>query len=201
MTVDLGALGLEVRTHGRAALPLVANVVRELAEADVALLSIERGIKAPPLKSPKTVHHTLARLLAGGVKNADAAVIVGLSISRISILRADPMFQNLMAFYAENDKVAFADIEARRTGLSVDVLEELHRRLEADPEDFTKSELTDLFKAITPKAAAQTNVQVNVDLAERLQRGHERVRQFKEVEAQGYASPAVSSGPDEEPVL
>ena len=61
-----------VRTRGRAAVPVTASYVRDLGEADVALITSEKGSKAPSLKRLSDPHHALAPL-----SSLDAALPCG----------------------------------------------------------------------------------------------------------------------------
>lgn len=116
-------------------------VGRKLVAADMALLDSARGTTAPPLKALRESHHQLARLLAQGLKQVEVAAITGFSQSRISILKADPAFKELLAHYSAERDSAFADIHGQLAALSVDVLGELRDRLLDEPESFKNTEL------------------------------------------------------------
>lgn len=76
--------------------PAVAEV-RELTVQEVATL--EHG-KEPAVKQIRESHHRLAKLVAMGLRNAEiVAAGGGYSAIRISILRADPAFKELVAQY------------------------------------------------------------------------------------------------------
>lgn len=172
------------RTKGRATKPVTANVVRELDTADIALLSTEKGSKPPPLKRISERHHSLARCLAGGMSVGDAAITCGYDISRVSILQADPAFAELLAFYREDVNEKYFDMHGVLAGLSLDAAMELRERLESDMQAEEKSisvpqlmELTKLGADRTgfgPQTSA-TNINLNVDLAGRLEAARKRV--------------------------
>src|SRR5262245_47529587 len=89
---DAVDLGLNLHLGGRAAKPVFAQVTRPLREADLALLSSERGIQPVALKRITERHHALARCLATGMSATEASIVTGYSPSRISILKDDPAF-------------------------------------------------------------------------------------------------------------
>jgi hypothetical protein len=77
-------------------LPEISNI-RAIERADLAHLSAKR----PPnqLQSLTDNHHRIARALASGMSVTDAATTCGMSINRISVLRSDPAFADLIAHY------------------------------------------------------------------------------------------------------
>lgn len=172
------------RTTGRAALPLHAGQVRELDEGDLALLQQEKGSTAPPLKRLAERHHALARCLASGMEPGQAAVTCGYSASRVSILQADPAFQELLEFYREDVNKAYRDLHERLAGLSLDATDELSARLEeemqAEEKKFSVGQLLEIAKMGADRTGfgpqtSSTNVNINVDMAARLKAARERV--------------------------
>lgn len=168
-----------VRTSGRAAKAVEAEFVRELNEADLAMLSLPRNVTAPPIKKIKDSHHSLARCLAQGAKPAEASLMTGFSLSRISILQADPSFQELLAHYRAGHGQALADLQERMSTISFDAIEELRDRLHDDPGQIDVDQLIDLIKATADRtghgpSSKQTQVKINVDLASRLEAARRR---------------------------
>lgn len=191
-------LGLDtVRVIGRPRTKVTAVVIRELTPTDMALLALDRGVKAPALKSIRDSHHAIARCVAEGKNGVETQLITGYSASRISILKADPAFQQLVAFYAERvgeikDK-AFIDTQAKLAALGSDAIDELADRLNDSPEKIDTDELVDIVKLSADRTGhgpqtKSTNVNVNVDLAQRIAQGRERVAR-------------LSSRPPETPVV
>lgn len=76
--------------------PIIGEV-RELSRADLSHLTEKR----PPnsIQTLRDNHHRMARALAAGLTTADAAKACGVSISRITSLRSDPSFADLVAHY------------------------------------------------------------------------------------------------------
>lgn len=180
-------LGLDItpRTRGRAAKPVAAVKSRDLDLADLGLLGKERGTQAPALKRLQQRHHTLARLLASGSTHAEAGIIANYSQSRISILMSDPAFKELLTFYSENVDAAFIEMNERIADLSMDALEELRTRMEEDPESFSNSMLLEIMTKTADRSGngpqtQQTNLNVNINVADRLQAARERVAAYQQ---------------------
>lgn len=178
MDLDLDILP-PARTRGRAPAVIEAEVTRELSLADLALLSVEKGSTAPNIKSLRESHHALARSLASGVKPAEASIITGYSTSRISILQADPAFKELVQFYRENANLAYADLHERMGVLALDAAETLLERLNDDPDSMSSGFLLDLMKTLADRTGhgpqtKSTNVNVNINLASRLEAARRR---------------------------
>lgn len=169
--VGIVDLRVALQSRSNVAEPLTSAKVRDLTPADLAALQAPRGVTAPAVKRLRDSHHALARVLATGVDESEAALICGYSPSRVSILKADPTFAELIAHYRAIKSAEFADAGARMASLSVEVIEELRERLEDSPESFTNGTLDNLLKTLTdrtgfgPKA---TQVNINVGLADRL---------------------------------
>ncbi len=172
------------RIQGRASKPLSAVQVRPLDEGDIALLAEEKGSTAPALKRLSERHHALARCLASGMSEADAAITCGYVASRVSILKADPAFKELLAFYAQDVSAKYLDMHGVLAGLSLDAAMELRERLELDMEaeekKITVGQLMELVKVGADRTGfgpQSSQLNVNVDLAGRLQAARERVAQ------------------------
>jgi hypothetical protein len=186
MSLDLNLFGLgQPRTRGRSSRELHPTQGRELTSADLALLDTERGITAPALTRIRDSHHSLARCLATGMKPAEASIVTGYSGSRISILQADPAFRELVEFYRANTKMAFADVHDRMAALNLDALQELQRRVEEDGENMSAEFLLDLVKLLADRTGhgpqtKSTNVNVNVDIAARMEAGRRRAEEFRQ---------------------
>lgn len=203
MDIDLQSL----RLTGRAEVSLVATEGRELTESDIALLETERATKPQPIKAIRESHHLLARVLATGASATEAAITTGYTPSRISILQSDPTFQELVAFYRANDTVALVEFQALAGAIKLDALQILRERIDDDPDSFTPSMLLEVTKELADrtgdgKQTKQTNVNVNVDIAARLQRGRERVAAARMIDITPRSSEGLPGSPsgDGEPV-
>lgn len=173
------------RTRGRAAKPVEATVLRELDQADMSLLSTERGVKPSAIKRITDRHHNLARTLASGMGESEAAIFCGYTVSRVSILKSDPAFSELLEFYRADAARPYRDLHVRLSGLATDATHLLQERLEADMEleiDDRKvpvgqlMELTKMGADRTGFGPQTTAVNVNVDLAGRLEAARKRIK-------------------------
>lgn len=168
-----------IRTRGRAPKELQARVVRELTERDIAALQAEKGSKPPAVKRLRERHHNLARLIASGKTHSEAAVICGYDVSRVSILMADPTFKDLVTFYREDLNRTYAGLHEMLFGMSVDAAIIMRERMEENPDKLKNVEILDIMKMGADRTgygpAAKQEVNVNVNLADRLQEARKRI--------------------------
>lgn len=183
MEIDLDSF----RTRGRAARPIVAEVVRELNVNDIALLQEEKNTGGQALKRLSDRHHALARNLAEGMSPGDAAIVCGYVLSRVSILQTDPAFKELVEFYRRDIQAQYVGLHEQLSGLAKDAAAELADRLEETPEKISVGQLMELTKmgadrtGFGPQTSA-LNVNVNVDLASKLEAARKRVADRKLIE-------------------
>lgn len=168
------------RTRGRAPATVEQLSRRDLTQADLALLASGRGSVPVAISALRERHHHLARVLAQGMEVVDAAAVTGYSISRISILRHDPTFIELMAHYREVENSAFADFTERASQITMTAMDALLDKLEDDPNsipDTMKLEIAKFGADRTGHAPVQKNVNINanVDLGTRLSLARKRV--------------------------
>lgn len=71
--------------------------IRPMTEADIELL--RQPSKRPDIVRLRDAHHTIARLLASGLKTGEVARAVGYSETRIAVIRSAPAMQDLIARY------------------------------------------------------------------------------------------------------
>lgn len=184
--MDLSLELAPLRTRGRAPIEITIEETRPLRRDDLVLLQEEKGSKTTPLKRLSERHHSLAKAIASGMKPGEAGIVFGYSASRVSILQADPSFKELVKFYSEQKDAQYVEMHERLAGLSVDALEELRQRLEDDPEQFSNGLLLDLVTKLADRtghgpSSSSTQVNVNVNLAGRLQAARERVAKAREI--------------------
>jgi hypothetical protein len=188
-------LDLDIRTKGRATIPLTVRTVRPLCEADVAMLASETGTKTSAVKRLSDRHHALARAIASGMPPGEAAIMCGYALSRVSILQADPAFRELLAFYREEKDRAFRSVQDKLAGMASDVLDELQTRIEDEPEKLT---ITQMLQIVTMAAdrtgngpSSTQNVNVNEGLARRLEAARQRVEDRRAKIIEGAVGPAT----------
>lgn len=137
------------------------------------------GYEFTPLKAIRNTHHRAAQLLAMGMDETKVARLCNYSVTRISNLKADPAFEELLAYYAAGVEEEFADFVTVAANLSMDFLGRLQEMLDESPEKFTPTHLMEAVKLLadrTGHAPVQKthNVNVNVDLGTRLKAARER---------------------------
>ena len=108
---------------------------------DLPLLSQSLPSPKQTLSQIRHSHHQLARLVAAGRANSDAALLTGYSPTYISILKDDPSFGELVAHYSMQEELAHVDVLERMRLLGLSTLDELQNRLEEDPNGFSNREL------------------------------------------------------------
>lgn len=124
-----------------------AQLVRELILADMAELQQTPAMPTTTLKRLRDSHHRAALLLSQGLSNVDVARRTGYSPSRINTLQQDPAFQELLAYYRAQVQAHEISIVERLASLSEDTLQELHMRLDEEPESFSNKELLAIVTA------------------------------------------------------
>lgn len=179
-----------LRTTGRARKAITAEVIRPLDRTDLALCGTEKGSKASPLKRISERHHALARNLASGMPEGEAAIVCGYDLSRVSILKADPTFQELIVFYRKDVQNAYRGLHDRLFGLAMDAADELAARLEETPDTVSVGQLLEITKMGADRTgfgpqSQTTNVNVNVDLASRLEAARKRVAERRALTIDG----------------
>lgn len=168
------------RTRGRAAKPAVVSYVRELGESDIALLAGERGTAPRPIERIRDRHHALARVLAQGMTDTEASLVTGYDPSRISILKSDPGFRQLLADYHKIENAAAAAFEDRAAVLRNSAMNRLQDLVEDDEEPLGASTLLEIAKFGADRTGhapvqkvQQTNV--NIGLGARMQAARARL--------------------------
>ncbi len=156
--------------------------IRVLARADLSVLLEKR----PPthLKSLTDKHHRIARAVAAGLSNADVAAICGITANRVGILKVDPTFNELCAHYrglVTADYIHSTDsylevLLANKLKAEVMLGDKLDAAIDGDEVLPTRD-----LMAISRDAAdrtghgkVQTNMNVNVDFAAKLEAARRR---------------------------
>lgn len=168
-----------LRTTGRAAEPVQAELVRALTVLDLELLDDTKGVKPPPIKRLGERHHSLARCLAQGMKDWQAAHTCGYDISRVSILKGDPTFQELIAHYRAEVDALFVDSMELAANVTRQAAILTAERLEEQGDKISLKELRETFVAFGDRSgmgpSSKQEVNVNVNLADRLAEARKRV--------------------------
>ena len=138
---------------GRKAAALLVGHPRPLTAEDAAAAhSAPEGAlptsHAPVVKQLRSRHHTLAQMLAQGMSEQIAAITSGYSLSRISILKADPAFKELLQYYTTQNKLVAIEVAERMAQLTGEALEELQNRLDEESDSVTNKELMALSEML-----------------------------------------------------
>lgn len=168
-----------VRIKGRATKPVTVSRGEDLCRADLELLSASRGSRAPGIVKVRERHHALARCLASGMSEGEAAIATGYDRSRISILKSDPTFKELMSFYRAEVQERYFGLHERMAALGVDSVDELLDRLEAEPEKFSVKDLRELAAFAADRTGhgptAKQEVTHTVNFGARLEAARQRM--------------------------
>ena len=163
--------------------PTIESVL-ELSLDDLGLLPLtnSQGSGAAPVPTVKTLrdsHHAVARLLARGHKDIAVAHATGYTPARIGQLKADPTFQNLVEHYRSDERLARAELTDRLLEVNLDVLQEIQRRLDAEPETFVIRDLLETLRTTADRSGygpkSTTDINLNVGMADRLEQARQRV--------------------------
>lgn len=147
----------DARGGRKPSVPVEFEIVRGLEQGDLEPLlanaaSLTRETsKAPTVKELRSAHHRLAQLLATGMTGVEASLMTGYSQTRISILRADPAFGELLEHYRQVRELHFVDVLERMKQIGLNTLDEIQDRLEAAPEAFSARELMELTELMLVK--------------------------------------------------
>lgn len=174
----------EPKLGGQAVLEAVAGL-RQKPKQDPATSNGIRNGKLKSVESLKDSHHMLARLFAIGLTNGEVAERAGYSISRVSILRNDPLFNELVQGYIamvddqfiESVDEYFRLAEAAR----IKSMRMINDKLDTE-EDLSISELMKIHDSAAdrtgyPKRTVATNI--NIDFAARLDQAISRSNKAK----------------------
>lgn len=170
---------------GRQPAQITAEFVRDLTVADLHQPAV-RVQKPVPLAKIRDSHHALARCLAACGSEQEASLITGYSLARISILKADPQFADLLEFYRSEAGDVVASLRERMTMLGLDIIQELQGRFEENPDSFSIGQLRELLKDLADRtghapqksapAGGQVGVHVKIELSEAMARARARVQ-------------------------
>jgi hypothetical protein len=134
------------------------------------------------LKALRHTHHRLAQMLAGGMDETIAATLCNYTIARVGQLKANPAFQELLAYYKNTVDVAFMDFATASAELGKDFLMRLQEVLDESPEKFSPSQLLEAYRLIADRTGhapvnRSVNVNVNHGIGDKLRLSRERAVQ------------------------
>ena len=180
--MSVAELNIAPRLNGRAPSTATVEFVRELVPADLALLASEREnpVKPPALKQLRDRHHALARCLAQGMTHGEASAVTGYDLPRISILKSDPTFRELVAHYLSQEDALAADYSERATTLALTAMNRLQEALEDEETPLSDSMALEIAKFASDRTghapiAKSVNVNLNSDLGNRMAAARKRL--------------------------
>lgn len=141
------------------------------------------GVRSPTLLRLRFTHHRLAQLLAGGMDETRAGRLCNYVPMRVSQLKADPAFIELMAYYKAGVDEEFADFVRTAADLSSDFLSLLQQQLDETPEKFTPQVALEAIKVLADRTGhapvtKSISVSANVDIGARINAAQERLRRI-----------------------
>lgn len=115
----------------------------------------------------------------------EASAVTGYDPSRISILKKDPAFADLVAFYRRQENALAAEFSERASMLTLTAMGIIQDQLESEDEPVSLSaalEVAKTFADRTGHAPVQksVNLNVNTDFAERLKAAQGRLRAMRD---------------------
>jgi hypothetical protein len=161
LQVDFDKLAADIgislpSARGRREVELFVGEPEPLTVEDILLfVNTDEGMRssAQPqiVKNIRHRHHLLAQLLAGGTPEMDASIQTGYSLSRISILKNDPAFKELLAYYSKQVELANVEFVKRLAQIGTETAEEILKRLDEDPESFSNEEMRKLLETVADR--------------------------------------------------
>ena len=113
----------------------------------------------------------------------------GAAVSTIKHLSKDPTFKDLVEVYADEQEALFYDQHLGLEAISGEAINEILRRLEDCPEDFTVAQLLKVAEVGAdrtghgPQTSNNTNVNINVGIAQELEAARIRAMRGREIAA------------------
>ena len=184
---------------GRPAIDLEVLEVGELTVEDLAALTSGGGLKAIPIKKLSERHHALARSMAAGMGQKEAAYQHAYTPTRVGMLMRDTAFIELVEHYRTIPDAMYADLHERLSGMSIDAADEITRRMEDDANrdegvdpKISLGQLRDIMVVGADRtgfgpATKSTHLHIHANLAEKLEAARKRVeimrnQEMKEIE-------------------
>lgn len=173
----------------------------------MALLATERSIKPSSIQRISERHHALARCLASGMSTADACVITGYTPSRISILKGDPAFEELVSFYQSDKAQLVQDLGDKMRQNALEAQNLIAERLEDESATIGIDQLLDITKLGADRTgfgpqSKSSHLHVHMNFADRLKAARQSgasasaaVGPGKVIE--GSLAPSIASSPKE----
>lgn len=143
------------------------------------------GVRAPSLKAIRHTHHRLAQLLAGGMDETRAGRLCNFDPTRVSVLKADPAFAELLAYYSEQVEDEFVEFVVAAKELSMDFLQHVQQQLDEAPEKFTPQLALEAIRTLADRsgnAPVSKSIAVNINqgMGDKLEAARQRAKAARE---------------------
>jgi hypothetical protein len=177
-------MGLDLKTvevRGKGSItPEVLNVrALSVAELNAHLTREAESIKTPPLKRIESRHRLIAAKIASGASTGEIAAEFGMTASRVSVLKSDPTFKELIAYYETKEVDALLVVSGAMTTVLSGALGEMERRIEEEPEAIETDTLLKIIGTMADRTGhAPKRVEektVNFSFGDRLEQARARV--------------------------
>lgn len=173
---------------------------------DLTLADLERYKPLPSrgsagIKFMRNSHHRLARLIARGLRQNEAAEVAGYSRQTVAIYMRDPTFQQLVSEYEKTEpRAEMAEVDEYYSVVidnRITAARRLNDKLHDEEEEFTVAQLVAIHGDSADRTGypkRQVAVNVNVDFASRLDRAISRSREVKALPPLIEHDPVSASG-------
>lgn len=151
------------------------------------------SVETQGLRKTTTRHRRLAQLLAMGMEDGKAGLVCGYTATTVSILKSDPLFQELVDYYQLQVEEEFVGVAEAMAELHEDTIAELRDRLENNPSQFTVGSLTELMKALADRTGHGVQSNLNVK-ATTLSLNGADLERIKSTPTPGASRPFGSAG-------
>lgn len=169
-------LGLNI--VGRNTAPLTATIVGAIEPSDLEALREEGSTQPQRIAKLRQRHHALAKALCDGIPDGEAGIICGYTASRVSILKSDPTFIELVNYYAQRKEDRYMELHDKIADLGEDVVDVMTERLEEAPDEISIGQLIEMGKLALDRSGhgpqSTTTHNVNEGLSARLAAARER---------------------------
>jgi hypothetical protein len=174
-----------------------------LTPDDLARIKPSEGRVIPRTKGFRDSHHRIARLVAAGLRNEEVLRITGYSYGRLSSLKQDPAFQELVSGYRKRVDEAFVEAQDEFYETSVSNMLRAERQIEEHLDRADEADELIPLKTLMSltadradrfgygKRTTQTNV--NIDFAAKLEAINKRRGNSTVIDAKASLLP---SSPD-----
>lgn len=149
-------------SRGRREVTVKYEVLRGLQPSDLASMVTENLPVAQGgevISKLRETHHAIARMLAAGAKDYQISAEIGYSQTRISVLKTNPMFRELVEHYRNKATQAFMSGQEKLAMIGITAIQEVAERLEENPESFKNRELLELIEMAGDRTFAPSKAQ------------------------------------------